>query len=170
MNAQQQRELDRGLRALADSTREMNASGHVEDAMLARMGRLKPAPTDVMVPAPTGSRLSTTSLWGPASAGLRRLLPLAAALILAVGGALWSARSTPARLAIHPSGFVALPGAAWLPEMESATIVRVSLPVTALPAYGVAIQPDLTSDAVLAELLVAQDGQARAIRFVNDSD
>ncbi len=170
MNEQHQRELDRGLRALAASTREMNASERVEDAVLAQMGRLNPASTHVVTPAPTGSALNTTSLWGPASAGPRRLLPLAAALILAVGGALWFARIVPVPAPVHPAGFVALPAAAWLPEMESATIVRVSLPVTALPAYGVAIQPDATSGAVLAELLVAQDGQPRAIRFVNDSD
>ena len=170
MTEQQQRELAAGLRALADSTRDRQVSPRIEGAVLAEIGRLKPAPTGVVSPAPTGSSFDATSTWGPASAGPRRLLPLAAALVLAVGGALWSARSMPARSAVHPSGFVALPGAAWLPEMESATIVRVSLPVTALPGYGVAIQPDVKSDAVLAELLVAQDGQARAIRFVNDSD
>ena len=152
MTEQQQRELAKGLKALADSTREMNSSPHVEAAVLAKMGSVNGITVATSVP-PT-----------------HRLIPLAAALVLAVGGALWTARSMPAHPAIRPSGFMALPGAAWLPEMESATIVRVSLPVTALPAYGVAIQPDVTSEAVLAELLVAQDGQARAIRFVNDSD
>ena len=70
---------------------------------------------------------------------------------------------------LQPTGFVALPGAAVLPDMESANIVRVSLPVAALPAYGLAIS-DFRTESVEAELLVAQDGQARAIRFVNDSD
>ena len=97
-------------------------------------------------------------------------LPLAAALVLAVGGTLWTARSVPVYDIVHPAGFVALPDAAVLPDMESASIVRVSLPVTALPVYGVAIEPDVTSGSVLAELLVAQDGQARAIRLVNESD
>ena len=149
MNAEQQRELDRGLRALADSTRELQASRHVEEAVLAEMG--------------------SAGVVSAASPRVHRLLPLAAAFILAVGGALWSVRDTAPRV-VHPAGFVALPEAAWLPDLESATIVRVSLPVTALPAYGVAIQPDMTSDAVLADLLVAQDGQPRAIRLVSDSD
>ena len=71
---------------------------------------------------------------------------------------------------IHPAGFVAIPGAGILPAIESASIVRVSLPVSALPVYGVAINPEVTTDSVQAELLVAQDGQTRAIRFVNSSN
>ena len=144
MNDHQQRDLARGLAALAESTRHLQAGTKVEAAVLAEMG----------------------------SAGgfTPRLLPLAAALILSVGGALWMARS----VADHPhvayaAGFVALPDAAWLPALESANIVRVSLPVAALPAYGFPVV-DLKGDSVEAELLVAQDGQARAIRFVHDSD
>ena len=38
MTEQQQRELARGLRALADSTRDFNASPHIEAAVLAKMG------------------------------------------------------------------------------------------------------------------------------------
>jgi hypothetical protein len=144
----QQRELAKGLRALADSTRHLQASDRVETAVLAKMG----------------------SAAAPAVASpFQRLLPLAAALILAVGGALWTARMVPPPKFASPSGFVALPETGALPQMESATIVRVWLPVAALPAYGITIV-DLKSDSVVAELLVAQDGQPRAIRFVNDSD
>ena len=148
MTDQQQRELARGLRALADSTRDMNASARVEAAVLAQMGS-----------AGTAASASPVT----------RLLPLAAALILAVGGALWTVRSAHPLRTVSPAGFLALPEAGALPEMESATIVRVSLPVAALPYYGIAIV-DLKADSVLAELLVAQDGRPRAIRFVNDSD
>ena len=159
MTEQQQRELTEGLRALADTTRDARAGQQVEAAVLAEM-------------AAHAARESTShaAREGTSHVARRTFLPLAAALILAVGTGVWFARIAPLREPIHPAGFVALPGAAWLPEMESATIVRVSLPVAALPAYGVAIQPDAISGAVLAELLVAQDGQPRAIRFVNDSD
>lgn len=153
MTEQQQRELQRGFRALADSTRHMNASQAVEAAVLAEMGSADRA-------AVAAARVHLPP----------RLLPLAAALILAIGGALWIARSPHLPDVVQPVGFVALPGASWLPEMESATIVRLLVPVPALPAYGIAIQPDVTSDTVLAELLVAQDGQPRAIRLVTDSD
>ena len=153
MNERQQRELQRGLRALADSTRNMNANASMEAAVLAQMAsadRVAVTAAKVFLPP--------------------RLLPLTAALILTVGGALWVARSPHLPAVVQPAGFVALPGASWLPEMESATIVRVSVPVPALPAYGIAIQPEVTSDTVLAELLVAQDGQPRAIRLISDSD
>ena len=149
MTDQQQRELVRGLRALADSTRDLNASPHIEAAVLAKMGS-----------APAEAAARPTS---------RRLLPLAAALFLAVGGALWMARTASVPHVVQPAGFVALPGAAVLPDMESAHIVRVWLPVAALPTYGVAIA-DFKTESVEAELLVAQAGPARAIRFVNDSD
>lgn len=148
MTDQQQREVAKGLRALAGSTRHLQASDRVEAAVLAQMG----------------------SAAAPAVASpVHRLLPLAAALILAVGGALWTARTVPLPKIASPAGFVALPETGALPQMESATIVRVWLPVAALPAYGIVIV-DLKSDSVVAELLVAQDGQPRAIRFVNDSD
>ena len=38
MNERQQRELQRGLRALADSTRNMNANASMEAAVLAQIG------------------------------------------------------------------------------------------------------------------------------------
>jgi hypothetical protein len=57
-----------------------------------------------------------------------------------------------------------------LPPLESGTIVRVALPVTALPSYGIQIVPDIHRYSVEADLLVGQDGMTRAIRLVNDSD
>jgi hypothetical protein len=70
---------------------------------------------------------------------------------------------------VRPSGFVPVPAAAGLPQFESGMIVRLSLPVTALPAYGVDISPAFTEASVEADVLVAQDGFARAIRLVNTS-
>jgi hypothetical protein len=158
MTQEQQRELAAGLRALADSTRGASASRRVEEAVIGEMSRLKPAPAPVS--------------WGPPSAApLQRFLPLAAALLLAVGGALWTTQSPALRApqSIEPAGFIALPEAALLPDIESASIVRVWLPLAALPTYGVAVLPDFEGDSVQAELLIAQDGHPRAIRFVNDS-
>lgn len=148
MNEQQQRELTAGLKALADLTRHARASPRIEQAVLAEMSRAvsrRPA-------FPT------------------RLFPIAAALMIAIGGALWVARTTDRqapRAVIEPQEFVALPLASALPDIESATIVRVAVPVSALPTYGIAISPDMPAHLVDAELLVAQDGQPRAIRLVN---
>jgi hypothetical protein len=45
----------------------------------------------------------------------------------------------------------------------------MELPVTSLPLYGVEILPDTRHTPVQADLLVGQDGQARAIRLVRSS-
>jgi hypothetical protein len=66
--------------------------------------------------------------------------------------------------------FMPIPGTAGLPAFESGSIVRVELPVSALPSYGVEIVPDATRSAVEADVLVGQDGQARGIRLVSSTE
>jgi hypothetical protein len=67
--------------------------------------------------------------------------------------------------------FVALPTAIGLPPIESGHIVRVEVPTAMLPAYGIDVAPDSGAGMVEADVLVGQDGQPRAIRFVTlDSD
>jgi hypothetical protein len=63
--------------------------------------------------------------------------------------------------------FVTLPTAIGLPEFESGRIVRVELATAMLPAYGFDVVPGSESGVVEADVLVGQDGQPRAIRFVN---
>jgi hypothetical protein len=65
--------------------------------------------------------------------------------------------------------FVALPGAASLPRFESGSIVRVDLPLSSLAAYGVDISISGGKGPVKADVLVGQDGEARAIRLVSSS-
>ena len=155
MNEQQQRALAEGLRALADRTRSASASPSIERMVLAEMVRVQDGRR-----APDATPI--------------RFVALAAGLLLAVSIAAWSVRSdvpvaVDAQL-IAPGGFVELPNVGALPEIESASIVRVSLPPSALPQYGMSIAAGMTGAAVEAELLVAQDGQPRAIRLVTDSD
>jgi hypothetical protein len=71
---------------------------------------------------------------------------------------------------IRPEGFVALPEAIGLPDFESGEIVRLEIPLPSLPSYGIAIPPDARGTPVQADLLVGQDGQARAIRLVRSVD
>jgi hypothetical protein len=85
-----------------------------------------------------------------------------------------ASRSRPASTAdaariIRPGGFVAVPAAADLPRFESGTIVRVELPVSELPGYGVDISPAAGDGPVEADVLVGQDGQPRAIRLVTNN-
>jgi hypothetical protein len=75
-------------------------------------------------------------------------------------------RTARASSVVRPAGFVALPGAAGLPDFESGQIIRMEIPLTSLPTYGIEILPDAQGSPVKADLLVGQDGQARAIRLV----
>lgn len=148
MNEQQERALIEGLKALASSTLGASASPPVEAAVLTEMRRRShPA--------------ATTRAW----------MPVAAALLLASASGVWLAQKASPALPteIQSAGFLDVPGAAALPPMESGAIVRVVLPVTALPSYGIQIVPDISTASVEADLLVAQDGVTRAIRLVNDS-
>ena len=63
--------------------------------------------------------------------------------------------------------FVSLPTAIGLPEFESGRIVRVKLATAMLPVYGFDVVPGSESGVVEADVLVGQDDQPRAIRFVN---
>jgi hypothetical protein len=65
-----------------------------------------------------------------------------------------------------PVEFVRIPSAIGLPELESATVLRMELPLTALPEYGLDIAPDAVRSSVEADILVGQDGQPRAIRLI----
>jgi len=73
------------------------------------------------------------------------------------------------RAVIHPAGFFPVPAAAALPQFESGVIVRLTLPVAVLPSYGIDISPASSAAPVEADVLVGQDGMARAIRLVNSS-
>jgi hypothetical protein len=149
MNEQQERALRAGLAALARTTQDASAAPRVHQAVLLEMQR---------VTAPVRPSL--------------RWLSLAAALLLASTTGAWLASRTQPTPppASEPSAFIAIPGTGVMPPLESGSIVRVSLPVTSLPEYGIQIVADFGAGPVLAELLVAQDGYPRAIRLVNDSD
>jgi hypothetical protein len=68
--------------------------------------------------------------------------------------------------AVEAVGFVPIPSAAGLPDFESGEIVRLGIPVGSLPNYGLEI-PSGSQVSIQADLLIGQDGQARAIRLVN---
>ena len=156
MNEQQERALLEGLRAIAHAAREQGASPRVESVVLARMSERAGEA------AQTASG-STTGRWFSLAA--------AAALVLASASGAWlaSRADRPQPGPIQPAGFVEIPGASMLPPMESGSIIRLALPVGALPQYGLPIPGDVVSGMVDADLLVAQDGVPRAIRLVRDN-
>ena len=99
-------------------------------------------------------------------------LGTAAALAVAIGGLNWMVASN--RPAVEPAsteaaldmtGFVPWPGAEAWPRFESGSLVRIDLPVAALAALGLPL-PSSTVTVVQADVVVGQDGFARAVRVV----
>jgi hypothetical protein len=62
--------------------------------------------------------------------------------------------------------FVVWPGSAELPPLESGQLLRIDLPVSVLPALGL-MPPASRVTSIKADLLVGQDGLARAVRLVS---
>ncbi len=64
------------------------------------------------------------------------------------------------------SGFIALPYAESEVPLEQPVIVRVQIPVSQLGEIGVPVMSVAGEERVSADLLVGQDGVARAVRLV----
>ena len=64
--------------------------------------------------------------------------------------------------------FFPLQGNLELDEQESSQVVRVSLPRMTLLAFGLPMNDERVLEPLQAEILVGEDGAARAIRFLNE--
>jgi hypothetical protein len=62
--------------------------------------------------------------------------------------------------------FYPLPGADLLSPLDYGTVVRVQLPRPALQEVGFPVAGDRMMERVEADILIGQDGLARAVRFV----
>lgn len=153
MNEQQQRALAEAMKALAATASGESASPWVERAVMAEFARVSRAP---VARAAAGR-----------SVGWRAI---AAALVIACASGVWLSQRHGQGVSnvARPGDFLEIPGAAHLPPLESAAVVRVVLPVSALPSYGIHIG-EVTTDSVAADLLIAQDGLARGIRLVSNA-
>jgi len=60
--------------------------------------------------------------------------------------------------------FVVLPGANALPRLESGRVIRIEIPESELSSVG--LWPSMHAGVVQADVLVGQDGLARAVRLV----
>lgn len=67
----------------------------------------------------------------------------------------------------HRSGFIALPYAESNVPLEQPVIVRVQVPVSQLGGMGIPFAHVAGEEKVNADLLVGQDGIARAVRLVD---
>lgn len=64
------------------------------------------------------------------------------------------------------AAFYPLPEAEGLPEVETAMVVRVELPVSSLQLMGVPVGEERKDSSVEADLLLGEDGLARGVRLV----
>jgi hypothetical protein len=148
-------ELLEDLRAVA-SEGPREAPPYIEARILAEFRRRK--------------RRRNLRIWGP-SLGLAA----AAALVALLLGGKPSPAKKPAAVALQSAvsapdddsdaGFYPLPEAEALPPVENAMVVRVQLPVSSLQLMGVPIDQERADSSVQADLLLGQDGLARAVRL-----
>jgi hypothetical protein len=98
------------------------------------------------------------------------MLPEGTAPSMAASSSVRAVRARPRRATasprpVRPSEFVPWPGAGTLPSFESGELVRLDLPVSVLPSLGLA-PPASRDTAVQADVIIGQDGFARAVRLV----
>ena len=151
------RDLAEALRVLAQSTVVPPSDSDQERALLDAFDAArhrKPSPPRV-------------AHWRPAAAAA--LLALAATLVWMVASRSGPA-PTPAGTSVAPlttTEFVIWPGAAELPRFESGHLMRMSVPVAALPSLGL-VAPASQVGVVQADVLIGQDGLPRAVRLSPD--
>jgi hypothetical protein len=159
------RHLEDTLRALSREDRALHPSPRVEAQLLARVQALRLDSGQASRPASGPSTAPTAVTWpawaGAAAAGV--LFVLIWRFVPARPPERITAREAPAPAVA--SEFLPLPYA----HVPVATghIVRMSVPRTALAAFG--LDPGRAGDTrtVLADVFVGEDGIARSVRFVD---
>jgi len=66
--------------------------------------------------------------------------------------------------------FIPLAYSSELSYLDSGQLVRVSLPRNAMASYGIPVNQELADRPITAQVLIGQDGVARAIRFLGDPE
>jgi hypothetical protein len=156
-------ELLEGLRALAaEGPRESPA--YIEDRLRAQFRRRKRRRTllTTWVPAFGFAAAAGIALlvWTHSSNGTESQKPKPAPVLAVVAQAVVSAAEDETDASFYP-----LPEAESLPAVENAMVVRVQLPVSSLQLMGVPVSEERADASVQADLLLGQDGLARAVRL-----
>ena len=95
------------------------------------------------------------------------LLALAATMAWLIVGRSGRPPAAPVVAPLTTTEFVLWPGAAELPTFESGHLMRMEMPVSALPSLGL-VPPATHAAVVQADVLVGQDGLPRAVRLSPD--
>jgi hypothetical protein len=151
--------LTAALRALADDDARTGASPMVEARLLSEVRSIA---------------------WARRRRTYATVVAIAAALLVAVALPVWRATHRPPATPASARPLVALEErtTAFLPlfyssvPVTNAQVVRMKVPRSALASFGLASMDSLngsSSATVLADVLVGEDGLARAVRFVRPS-
>jgi hypothetical protein len=171
--------LKKGLRAVAGQMSRIEAPAPVEarlrTAFRAHAGREAGASRSIRV----GTRWMPVLTWAAAAA------LLAVAVVLNGGrqpassqpavsrGSEMAVAAMPAEIEtdggtpVVASGFIALPNAAQIGPNEEVNLVRVEVPRSTMIAMGYDVKPEEASDSVKADVMLGNDGLARAVRFLD---
>jgi hypothetical protein len=155
-----ERALTNGLRALVASTEEEQAPWTVE-ATLRRAFAQRPA-------APAAPPRPVWRRWAPLGAAAAIVL-----LVISLGYRFSHSGGSEASrepLVASEAPFYPMLYGDDLSTLESGGVVRVRLPRGALASFGVTISEESRSDRIEADVLLGEDGLARAIRFVHVSE
>ena len=160
------------LKALADSDREKEAPPEVEVRLRATFRR-KYRPRIWPYVAAIGLAAGMALFFVRAPKPQSHVQPQEIAAVTPPAPALQVAKPAPRRVAHrHPPREVVTEFYPLLEDplpFERGELLRVSLPAAAMRSVGVPVSEDRLTEMVQADVLVGQEGLARAIRFVNTS-
>ena len=167
--AERQSAVSSVLRRLAEEQKDPVSNERELQKLLASFDARRPRPRRLTVGVRLSLAASVLIIVG-LSVGVKRELPggssggVAATLAPPMG-----ADSTFDVALISPersraAAFVILPGATALPRLESGRVIRIEIPEAELSSVG--LWPPMHAGAVQADVLVGQDGLARAVRLV----
>ena len=177
----------RGLLAAAAGADGLSAPPRVENALVAELRRRNRR--SVLLRVSAAGAVAAAVLIGlwlarpvvptalPAPVVARHVEPTAPAIAppdpapekLAAAPAPRRPRATPRRAETADDGEF-IPVGAWqaFEPMERGAIVRVRLPKSSLPGFGIAVSADRWNESLPADVVLGEDGSMRAIRLVSN--
>lgn len=170
--------LDFALRNLAEHNAGRQAAPRVETALLREFQQAKLAGARGRVHKQLAALGTAAAILLALGLGVRHRMasqPSSAtpqAASVASGTSATSAQNVAASLQDddeYATDFVPVPYADDPAALEGWAIVRVTLPRSALPSFGLPITESDGTDRVSADLLVSEDGTPQAIRLVSDA-
>jgi len=166
--AERQSAVSSALWRLAEEQKVPVSSERELQKLLASFDTRRPRPRRMTVGVRLSLAASVLIIVG-LSVGVKREVPAGSSEGVAATVPAMGADSTFDVALISPersraAAFVMLPGATALPRLESGRVIRIEIPEAELSSVG--LWPTMHAGAVQADVLVGQDGLARAVRLV----